>query len=166
MAVLCHHDWPLFLANLWTAGEKHFYVLALIAAVFAHLPPHWCISILYDISCQLHRSLNKHDYGMDWLSCIEFGVSVFHAYRHQWNCQLWYHPCKSDIWGLSDGEGCEWFWSELQKLIPNLCVTGISLFYIQSMKVRIKILMHYYNSTIIDCSSLISRLNKVTEWRG
>src|SRR5258708_10065896 len=55
------------------------------------------------------------------------------------------------------------FWSELQKLIPNLRVTGISLFYIQSMKVRIKILMHYYNSTIIDCSSLISRLNKVTE---
>src|SRR5258705_6319340 len=76
---------------------------------------------------------------------------------------LWYHPCKSDIWGLSDGKGCERFWSELQKLIPNLCVTGISLFYIQSMKVRIKILMHYYNSTIVDCSSLISRLNKVTE---
>ena len=45
MAVLCHHDRPLFLANLWTAGEKHFYALALIAAVFSHLPPHWHISI-------------------------------------------------------------------------------------------------------------------------
>ena len=44
-------------------------------------------------------------------------------------------PHKSDIWGLSDGEGCEWFWSELWKLIPNLHVTGVSLFYIQSMKV-------------------------------
>ena len=107
MAVLCHHDQPLFLANLWTTGEKHFYVLALIAAVFAHLPPHWCIGILYDISCQLHHSLNRHDYGMDWLSHIKFSVSVFHAYGHQWNCQLWYHPRKSDIWGLSDGEGCE-----------------------------------------------------------
>ncbi|KAF9503781.1 hypothetical protein BS47DRAFT_1369276 [Hydnum rufescens UP504] len=37
---------------------------------------------------------------------------------------LWYHPQKSEIWGLSDGEGCERFWSELQRLIPSLRVTG------------------------------------------
>ena len=28
------------------------------------------------------------------------------------------------IWGLSDGEGCEHFWSELRKLIPGLHVTS------------------------------------------
>src|SRR5260370_3181103 len=143
MAVLCCHDQALFLTNLWTAGEKHFYALALIAAVLAHLPPHWCIGILYDISCQLHHSLNKHDYWMDWLSCIEFSVLVFHAYGHQWSCQLLYHPRKSGIWGLSDGEGCEQFWSELWKLIPNLCCHWCK-FILYSMKVRIKILMHYY----------------------
>ena len=141
MAILCHHDRPLFLANLWTTGEKHFCMLALIATVFAHLPPHWHIGILYDILCQLHHSLNKHDYGMDWLSHIIFGVSVFHTYGHQWSCQLWYHPRKSDIWGLSDGKGCKWFWSELRKLIPNLCVTGVSSFYIQC---AIKNLTPYY----------------------
>ncbi|KAF9517743.1 hypothetical protein BS47DRAFT_1359507 [Hydnum rufescens UP504] len=42
----------------------------------------------------------------EWHSRIVFGVSVFHAYGHQWMCQLWYHPRKLEIWGLSDGEGC------------------------------------------------------------
>ncbi|KAF9516738.1 hypothetical protein BS47DRAFT_1360174 [Hydnum rufescens UP504] len=28
------------------------------------------------------------------------------------------------MWGLSDGEGCEHFWSDLQKLIPGLHATG------------------------------------------
>ncbi|KAF9503718.1 hypothetical protein BS47DRAFT_1402133 [Hydnum rufescens UP504] len=49
---------------------------------------------------------------------------VFHAYGHQWVCQLWYHPRKSDGWGLTDGEGCERLWSDLRHLIPNLHVAG------------------------------------------
>src|SRR5258705_8348490 len=52
------------------------------------------------------------------------GVSIFHAYRHQWACQLWYHPCKDALWGLLDGEGCERFWSKLCHLISGLHVTG------------------------------------------
>ena len=60
----------------------------------------------------------------EWHSCIVFSISVFHAYGHQWMCQLWYHPWKLEIWGLSDGEGCERFWSELWRLIPSLRVTG------------------------------------------
>ncbi|KAF9504212.1 hypothetical protein BS47DRAFT_1368953 [Hydnum rufescens UP504] len=51
----------------------------------------------------------------EWTGQIEFGVSVFHAYSHQWTCQLWYHPQKSEKWGLSDGEGCERFWNELKQ---------------------------------------------------
>jgi hypothetical protein len=112
---------------MWTAGEKHFYALTLIAAIFEHLPKDWQVGLLYDIACQLHCCLNKWSYGADWLECLEFGVSIFHAYGHQWACQLWYHPCKSSIWGLSDGEGCERFWSELRKLVPGLRVTGVGL---------------------------------------
>jgi hypothetical protein len=37
MAILCRHDRPLFLANMWTAGEKRFYALAHIPAVFGHV---------------------------------------------------------------------------------------------------------------------------------
>jgi hypothetical protein len=92
MALLCRHDWPLFIASMWTAGEKQFYALALINALLSHLPPTWNVGLLYDISCQLHRTLLQWDEGLHWLYCVEFVVSVFHTYSHQWSCQLWYHP--------------------------------------------------------------------------
>lgn len=127
MALLCRHDRVLYVANMWTAGEKQFYALALIDTLHHHLPHTWKVGLLYDISCQLHRTLSKWDERLPgWLGRLEFAVSVFHAYGHQWCCQLWYHPRKSRIWGLSDGEGCERFWAELRKLIPGLRVTGVS----------------------------------------
>ncbi|KAF9504622.1 hypothetical protein BS47DRAFT_1263763, partial [Hydnum rufescens UP504] len=107
-----------------TAGEKQFYAFALLDALLSELPGRWCIGLLYDIACQIHRSLLKWDFIPEWEGRIEFGVSVFHAYGHQWTCQLWYHPRKSEKWGLSDGEGCERFWSQLKRLIPGLRVTG------------------------------------------
>lgn len=80
--------------------------------------------MLYDVGCQTHRSLAKWHYLPKWKGRIIFGVSVFHAYGHQWSCQLWYHPRKSGKWGLRDGEGCERFWNELLRLVPGLRVTG------------------------------------------
>ncbi|KAF9504947.1 hypothetical protein BS47DRAFT_1368427 [Hydnum rufescens UP504] len=109
LAMLCQHDIPIFLANMWTAGEKQFYVFALLDALIKHLP------IVGEL---------KWDFLPEWLGRLEWGVSIFHAYGHQWTCQLWYHPRKNEIWGLSDGEGCERFWSELWRLIPGLRVTG------------------------------------------
>ncbi|KAF9515410.1 hypothetical protein BS47DRAFT_1277771, partial [Hydnum rufescens UP504] len=104
MALLCRHDIALYVANMRTAGEKQFYAFALVAALFKELPEWWTVGILYDIACQIHRSLLKWNFMPEWHSRIVFGVSVFHAYGHQWTCQLWYHPRKSEIWGLSDGE--------------------------------------------------------------
>ncbi|KAF9520254.1 hypothetical protein BS47DRAFT_1357485 [Hydnum rufescens UP504] len=124
MALLCCHDIALYVANMHTAGEKQFYAFALVAALFKELLEWWTVGILYDIACQIHRSLLKWNFMPEWHSRIIFGVSVFHAYGHQWTCQLWYHPRKLEIWGLSDGEGCERFWSELRRLIPSLRVMG------------------------------------------
>jgi hypothetical protein len=56
-----------------------------------------------------------------------FAVSVFHAFGHQWACQLIYHPRKCKGFGLSDGEGCERLWSALRKMIPSLRSTGVCL---------------------------------------
>ena len=56
-----------------------------------------------------------------------FAVSVFHAFGHQWACQLIYHPQKCKGFGLSDGEGCERLWSALRKLIPSLRSAGVCL---------------------------------------
>jgi len=59
MALLCCHDRPLFLVNMTSAGERQYYVLALIKALFQHLPDDWVIGLLYDVACQLERSMCK-----------------------------------------------------------------------------------------------------------
>jgi hypothetical protein len=40
---------------MWTARKKHFNALALIVAVFEHVPKDWRVGLLYDIACQLHH---------------------------------------------------------------------------------------------------------------
>jgi hypothetical protein len=57
MALLCRHDCVLWLVNLTTPGERQHYALALIEQLFKNLPPNWTVGFLYDIACQLHRSL-------------------------------------------------------------------------------------------------------------
>jgi hypothetical protein len=42
---------------------------------------------------------------------------------HQWPCQIIYHPRKCEGFGLTDGEGCERFWSSIQSLIPSCHVS-------------------------------------------
>ncbi|KAF9503184.1 hypothetical protein BS47DRAFT_1402659 [Hydnum rufescens UP504] len=103
MAGVCCHDRVIVWGNMWTPGKQQFYALAIIDFVMAQLPVDWQVGILYDVGCQIHRSALK------W---------------NLWVCQLWYHPRKSDGWGLTDGEGCEHLWSDLQCLIPNLHVAG------------------------------------------
>jgi len=59
MALLCHHDQPLFLVNMTSAGKRQYYTLALIKALFRHLPNDWIIGLLYDVACQLEHSMRK-----------------------------------------------------------------------------------------------------------
>ena len=56
---------------------------------------------------------------------ITFGVSVFHAFGHEFACQCIYHPQKKVDFGCSDGEGCERVWNQLLKEIPMLRVSGV-----------------------------------------
>ncbi|KAI6142447.1 hypothetical protein BKA82DRAFT_4331470 [Pisolithus tinctorius] len=125
MALLCRHDHVLWLVNMTSAGEKQHYALELLKHLFEHLPTTATVGLLYDIGCQLECSCHKWkllDEGI--LSRLKFGISVFHAYGHQWPWQIVYHPCKCVGFGLSDGEGCEWLWSSLKMLIPILRVSG------------------------------------------
>lgn len=41
---------------------------------------------------------------------LKIGTSAFHAYAHNWGCQLQYNPRINLGWGLSDGEGMERVW--------------------------------------------------------
>jgi hypothetical protein len=127
MALLCCHDCPLWTINMTSVGEKQYNVVALLQRLFEHISSCMTVGVLYDIGCQLHRSCEKWDFLNEFLPRITFGVSVFHAYGHQWPCQIVYHPQKCCGFGLTDGEGCEHFWSSLKKLIPGLRVSGVSI---------------------------------------
>jgi len=124
MALLCRHDRVLWLVNMTSAEEKQHYALCLLDKLFQHIPETMHIGVLYDIGCQLHRSCVKHGFLPHAVDHIVFGISVFHAYGHQWPCQVVYHPRKCKGFGLTDGEGCERFWSSIKLLIPSLRVSG------------------------------------------
>ncbi|KAF9509572.1 hypothetical protein BS47DRAFT_1373487 [Hydnum rufescens UP504] len=112
MAAICHHDRVLQLVNMTTAGEKQYYAIALLSSLFNELPSWWRLGVLYDIACVLHRSMNKWKILPLLLPRIDWGVSVFHAFGHQWLVNVWF--------GFSDGEGCERCWGALKKLAPVL----------------------------------------------
>jgi hypothetical protein len=129
MALLCRHDRVIYLANMTSAGEKQHYALALLKALFDQLPLDFRVGVLYDIGCQLERSCRKWGFLESFLPHMTFAISVFHAFGHQWPCQLIYHPRKRAGFGLSDGEGCERFWSAIRSLIPSLRVSGVCFYF-------------------------------------
>ena len=118
----------LYRVHMTTTGERQYYTLALLKELFDQLPPNVTAGVLYDIGCTTHRSCVKHGFLSDILPRIVFSLSVFHAYGHQWACQLVFHPRKRRGFGLSDGEGCERFWAAIKRLIPSLRVSGVSGF--------------------------------------
>ncbi|KIK58341.1 hypothetical protein GYMLUDRAFT_171153 [Collybiopsis luxurians FD-317 M1] len=94
-------------------GEHQHYTFALIEILLEHLPACYRIGLLYDVACTLNQSCIKWGFLKEYLNCIVFAISVFHAYRHSWACQYVYHPRKSIGFGLTDSEGCERLWHSL-----------------------------------------------------
>ncbi|KAF7341286.1 hypothetical protein MVEN_01864700 [Mycena venus] len=102
MGLLCRHD-----RVLWV-----------------HLPLDIRAGILYDVACSLERSCLKWGFLDRYMGRVAFAVSVFHAFRHEWACQLLYHPRKRVGFGFTNGEGCERFWKSIQHLITHLRICG------------------------------------------
>ncbi|KAJ7327954.1 hypothetical protein DFH08DRAFT_710067 [Mycena albidolilacea] len=124
MGLLCRHDRVLWVVNMHSAGEKQFNVIALIETLFQHLPRDIRVGILYDVACTLERSCLKWGLLSRYIGRVAFAVSVFHAFGHEWACQLLYHPRKRVGFGFTNGEGCERFWKSIQHLIAHLRICG------------------------------------------
>ncbi|KAJ7729056.1 hypothetical protein B0H16DRAFT_1734416 [Mycena metata] len=124
MALLCRHDRVLWIVNMHSAGEKQFYVLLLIETFFQHIPLGTSVGLLYDVACQLERSARKWGFLNRYLHRLIFAVAVFHAFGHDWLCQLLYHPWKRKGFGFSNGEGCERFWHSISHLIAHLRISS------------------------------------------
>ncbi|KAJ3792092.1 hypothetical protein GGU11DRAFT_819118 [Lentinula aff. detonsa] len=106
-------------------GERQHYAFSLIDMLFNHLPPMWTVGLLYNVACTLKRSSLKWGFLNQYIDCITFAISVFHAYGHGWACQCVYHP-------RNNGEGCERFWHSISKLIAYLRVCGVSVPFLSS----------------------------------
>lgn len=94
MSLICRHECVLFAVNMTHQGERQHYALALIKCFMSEIPDDMTLGLLYDIACQLQRSMLKFGFLRDLFPRISFAISVFHAYGHQWPCQVIYHPRK------------------------------------------------------------------------
>ncbi|THU87794.1 hypothetical protein K435DRAFT_681068 [Dendrothele bispora CBS 962.96] len=125
MALLCRHDRPLWVVNMTTPGERQHYAIALLEKLFEHIPPFMHVGVLYDVGCHLERSCLKWGLLEAHMDNLVFAISVFHAFGHQWPCQIIYHPRKCEGFGLSDGEGVERLWHGIQHLIAYTRIAGV-----------------------------------------
>ncbi|KAG2096306.1 uncharacterized protein F5147DRAFT_778354 [Suillus discolor] len=93
MALICHHDIPLFFANIDSPGEQQKYLVALLEHLFSLIPPYATVVALYDVGCVLARSLSKYDIlPGSIISCLRLATTAMHAYGHEWACRLVYNP--------------------------------------------------------------------------
>ncbi|THV01542.1 hypothetical protein K435DRAFT_655068 [Dendrothele bispora CBS 962.96] len=122
--MFCPHGSCLFLVTMNSLGEKQHYILVMLEALFEQIPRSWTVGFLYDVACQVERSCRKWGFLPDYMNRILWGVSVFHAYGHEWACQLVYHPRKCKGFGLCDGETCERCWHAISRLIAYTRVAG------------------------------------------
>ncbi|KAF8187991.1 hypothetical protein K438DRAFT_1972679 [Mycena galopus ATCC 62051] len=124
MALLCRHDRVLWLVNMHSPGEKQFNVWLLLETLMQHLPLDVVLGVMYDIACQAERSARKWGFLSRYIHRLLFAVSVFHAFGHEWACQVIYHPLKCEGFGFSNGESAERFWHLISHLIAHLRISG------------------------------------------
>ncbi|POW11628.1 hypothetical protein PSTT_05128 [Puccinia striiformis] len=120
MGCCCRHDTVVHLANIFKSGEQRQFPMALIKRVLADIEPDRPVGFLYDIGCSMDKYINIRRLIPQDRPRIKFATLVFHAYAHNWACQLDYHPRFNESWGLSDGEGLERLWSYLSPLVSPL----------------------------------------------
>ncbi|KAF8586021.1 hypothetical protein K439DRAFT_1341836, partial [Ramaria rubella] len=125
MVMVCHHDIPLFLCDIMTPGEQQFYAIALIEQLAFFLPQIATIGMLYDIACTLDSAIAKHNLIPDIASRLSCGIVVFHAYAHQFCCQIVYHTHKQTGFGWSNGEGNKQMWALSKDTIRAEQVMGV-----------------------------------------
>ncbi|EFP93136.2 uncharacterized protein PGTG_19152 [Puccinia graminis f. sp. tritici CRL 75-36-700-3] len=122
----CRHDQMIRMINIVKSGEKSYFPLTMINHMVQITQENFGerkkLAFLYDIGCNIEKGIirrNQFPFEMAH-NLLKFGTSVFHAYVHEWTCQLRYNPRLNHGWGMSDGEGMERLWSHLSPLISQL----------------------------------------------
>ncbi|KIJ51761.1 hypothetical protein M422DRAFT_157751, partial [Sphaerobolus stellatus SS14] len=121
MALVCKHDVPIFICDIMTPGEQQFYSIALLQKLSSLLPTNATIGLLYDIACLLDRSIAKADIAPR----LSLATTAFHAYAHQFCCQIVFHPRKRVGFGMTNGEGNERIWALSKDTIGSERISGV-----------------------------------------
>ncbi|KAH9825270.1 hypothetical protein DFH28DRAFT_21067 [Melampsora americana] len=121
-AAACRHDVPLKFVNIYQSGEKLYYPVAILDHLLTQLPGKK-FGVLYDIGCHLKVHIQKRNLLSKHEGRLSYATSVFHAYAHQWRCQIFFNPRFIALFGLSDGEGLERVWSHLSNLVSALRIS-------------------------------------------
>ncbi|KAI7948446.1 hypothetical protein MJO29_010111 [Puccinia striiformis f. sp. tritici] len=120
MGACCRHDAAIMMGNIYKSGEQRCFPVTMLNKLLTQCEGDRQVGILYDIGCSLDKYMDARGILEEYRPRLSFGTSVFHAYVHNWICQLDYHPRLNDGWGLSDGEGLERLWSYLLPLVSAL----------------------------------------------
>ncbi|KAI7952099.1 hypothetical protein MJO28_007783 [Puccinia striiformis f. sp. tritici] len=120
MGSCCRHDSVVFLANIHGTGENRALPLAILKRFLASVGEDRPVGVLYDLGCSLDKYIDLRSIWPESRDRVQFGTSVFHAYVHEWPCQVKYNPRYQQGWGLSDGESLERLWSSLSPLVSCL----------------------------------------------
>ncbi|KAI7938710.1 hypothetical protein MJO28_014289 [Puccinia striiformis f. sp. tritici] len=120
MGACCRHDSVIYLTNIEGTGENRALPLVILERIINTIEAGRPIGVLYDLGCSLDKFIKLRDIWPESRSRLSFGTSVFHAYVHEWPCQVKYNPRYQQGWGLSDGESLERLWSALSPLVSPL----------------------------------------------
>ncbi|KAF8330571.1 uncharacterized protein EI90DRAFT_2863002, partial [Cantharellus anzutake] len=81
------------------------------------LPSNTTIRSMHEVGCILDRSIAKYNLIPNIAPRLSITVLVFHAYAHQFCCQIAFHPWKRSGFGKSNGEGNKRLWSLIIDMI-------------------------------------------------
>ncbi|OWT35697.1 hypothetical protein C362_06714 [Cryptococcus neoformans Bt1] len=104
--MVCHRGVCLRQINLFRSGGKMYYPLALVHYILRDIDPHVRLGLLYDIGCNFEAYFVKRNllFKERAEKRLKIGVAVFHAYAHNWLCQMRYNPRIATGFALTDGE--------------------------------------------------------------
>lgn len=91
IATTCRHGIALRLYNIQGTGERQQYAFELLKDVMSDPDCPRKLYIIYDIGCSFEKYLQKRMKESDF-SRLTFAVSIFHAYAHEYSCQVIYSP--------------------------------------------------------------------------
>ncbi|KAH9455142.1 hypothetical protein Pst134EA_022621 [Puccinia striiformis f. sp. tritici] len=120
MGACCRHDSVIYLTNIEGTGENRALPLVILERIIHTIEADRPIGVLYDLVCSLDKFIQLRDIWPESRGRLSFRTSVFHAYVHEWPCQVKYNPRYQKGWGLSDGESLERLWSALSPLVSPL----------------------------------------------